>query len=93
MKHSKIYCLLALSTILALLLSVSAATTQAAGGVIKLDPKEGKIGDWIKIDLWAFEADETVHLYFSSDEADEGDDIDRQVTAYERISGGMFNCA
>jgi hypothetical protein len=90
MKRSKICCLLALSTILSLLLSVSAGTTQAAGATIELDPREGKIGDWVEIDCRGFEAGKKVHLYFSSNEADKGDDIDDEVIAYERISGDAF---
>jgi len=88
MKYSKICCLLALSTAIALLLSVSAGTTEVAGASIVLDPKEGKIGDWVEIDCRGF--DDPVRLYFSSDEADEGDDIDDEVTAYERISGDIL---
>ncbi len=90
MKHNKICCLLALSTILALLLSVFADTTQVAGASIRLDPKEGKIGDWVEIDCVGIS--ESARIYFSSDKADVGDKIDNQVTAYERISisGGIF---
>jgi hypothetical protein len=91
MKGKNIYRLLALSTILALLLSVSATTTQAAGEAIRLYPKEGEIGDWVEIDCRGFEAGKLVRFYFSSDEADEGDNIDAQVTAYKRITSGTFS--
>ncbi len=48
----------------------------------KLDPEEGKIGDSIRIDgLW-FDANEEFSIYFSSDKAFIGDDIDSEVTAY-----------
>ena len=88
-KHSKIYCLLVLSTILALLLSFSVSTTQAVEGRIRLDPKEGEIGDWIEVSGWGFER--VVRFYFSSDVADEGDEIDDEVTAYERVTGKTGN--
>jgi len=89
MKHSQIYCLLALGTILALLLSFFVATPVAAAA-IRLDPKEGRIGDWVEIRCWGFE--KSTSIYFSSDEADEGDYIDDDVNSYERISisGGIF---
>ncbi len=90
MKYNKICCILALSAILTLLLSVSAVTTQAAGGVIRLDPEEGKIGDWIEISTYGFDAGKVVRLYFSSDKADKGDDIDGEVTTYERITDDIF---
>ena len=89
MKLSKIYRLLALSTILALLLSVSAGTAQAAGTIV-LDPTEGKIGDWFGVDCQGFDASKVVRLYFSSDKAKVGNKIDAQVTAYERITGYTF---
>jgi hypothetical protein len=90
MKHSTICRLLALSTVLTLLLSVSIGTTHVAGASIKLDPAEGKIGDWVEIDCGGFEAGRTVHVYFSSDKADVGDEIDNEVTAYERMTGDDF---
>ena len=85
MKYIKICCFLALSIILVLLLSVSAIPSHAAGGFISLDPDEGKIGDRIEIDGGGYDANEAVCIYFSSDKADEGDDIDSKVTAYERV--------
>jgi hypothetical protein len=87
MKHNKI-CLLALSIILALLVPLSASSTHAAGGAIIIDPQEGKIGNWVEIDYRGF--DGPVRIYFSGDEADEGDAIGDEVTAYERISGDIF---
>jgi hypothetical protein len=78
-----------LGAIFALLLSVFTATPVAAAA-IRVDPHEGRIGEWVEIKCWGFE--KTAHIYFSSDEADEGDYIDKDVTAYERISisGGIF---
>ena len=84
MKYNKICCLLALSIILALLLSVFAIPSHAAGGVIALDPEEGKIDKRIEVDGGGFNA-KAVCIYFSSDKADVGDNIDSQVTAYEKV--------
>jgi len=85
MKHSKICCLLALSIILALLVPLSPVPTHAASGFLSLYPFEGEIGDFIKADGWGFEAGKKVLLYFSSNEADVGDKIDKEVTAYEEL--------
>ena len=85
MKYNKICCILALSIILALLVPVSATPAHAAGGSIALYPDEGEIGDRIEIDGWDFNADKRVFIYFSSDKADEGDEIGDQVTAYKQV--------
>jgi len=86
MKYNKILRVLALGIIFLLLMVVfPVVPTYAAGGVIKLHPNEGKIGDTIEIDGYSFDADKAVRLYFSSDKADEGTSIDAQVTAYEYI--------
>jgi len=96
MKYNKICCLLALSIILALLLPVFAIPSHAAGRVIALDPEEGKIDKRIEVDGGGFNANEAVCIYFSNDKADEGDNIDSQVTAYEKVvmastdAGGDF---
>jgi hypothetical protein len=85
MKHSKICCLLALSIILALLAPLSPVPTHAASGALSLYPFKGEIGDFIKIDGWGFEAGKQVNLYFSSNKADVGDKIDKEVTAYKDL--------
>lgn len=96
MKYNKICCFLALSIILVLLLAVFAIPSHAAGGLITLQPGEGKIGDWIEIDGGGFDANKAVCIYFSSDKADVGGNIDSQVTAYEKVvmastdAGGDF---
>ncbi|MFC1932060.1 IPT/TIG domain-containing protein [Chloroflexota bacterium] len=50
---------------------------------IDLYPGRGKTGDRIAIGGRYFDADKEVSLYFSSDKASIGDNIDREVTAYE----------
>ncbi|MFC1943491.1 hypothetical protein ACFLWO_02795 [Chloroflexota bacterium] len=56
---------------------------------IKLDPDEGKIGNWINIDGYGFDTNKIVDIYFSSNTADIGTYIDDTVTAYEVI-GKVF---
>jgi hypothetical protein len=86
MKYNKFCSFLSLSLILALLVLASAIPTHAASGTISLNPLEGKIGDWIEIDGGGFDASSIVSIYFSSDRASEGDNIDSQVTAYEKLT-------
>jgi hypothetical protein len=67
------------------------ATPVLAAEKITLDPDEGRVDDRVDIDGEDFEPSEPpdyyseVDIYFSSDEADEGDDIDDEVTAYEKV--------
>jgi len=82
MKYRQICRRLALSMVIALLLSVFAAGSAAAASV-RLDPNEGKIGQWVVI---KHTGSETVRFYFSSNKADIGDEIDSQVRAYMRIN-------
>jgi len=70
------------------------ATPVLAAEDITLDPDEGRIDDRVDIDGDGFtpsyppEYYYEVDIYFSSDEADEGDDIDDEVNAYERVKTG-----
>ncbi|MFC2011251.1 hypothetical protein ACFLUR_03065 [Chloroflexota bacterium] len=56
---------------------------------IELDPNKGKIGDWIDIEGYGFNATQMIGIYFSSDTSDIGARIDDTVTAYEVI-GTIF---
>jgi hypothetical protein len=85
MKSNKVCYFLALSIILVLLVPVSAVPTYAASGAISLTPSQGKIGDWIEINGWGFDANKAVYIYFSSHEASVGDDIDEAI-AYKRLT-------
>jgi hypothetical protein len=82
-----VICLVAVSIVMP-------ATPVFAAEDITLDPDEGRVDDRIDIDGDGFspsyppEYYEEVDIYFSSDEADEGDDIDDEVTAYERVKTG-----
>ena len=97
MKCNKISCILVLGIIFVLLVAFPAIPTYATDRVIELYPNEGKIGDRIQIDGHGFNANEIVTIYFSSNKANEGDNIDDKVTAYEQIrivfisAGGDFN--
>ena len=87
MRYLRIFYSLVLSIILLLLAAFPAVPTHAAGEDIRLSPKEGEIGDKIEIEGYGFEANKLCRIYFSSDEAKKGDDIDTEVTAYEHVKG------
>ncbi len=83
---------MAAGVILALaLMSFPAVPARADGGILSLYPPEGRIGDWVRIEGLGFEANKTIHLYFSSDKAGVGDGIDSRVTAYEYIGTVYIN--
>jgi hypothetical protein len=87
MKYGKI-CRLLASTIVIITLLIVFAAVPAAGASVRLNPKEGGIGDWIDIE---YSGDSTVRFYFSSDEADIGDKIGDQVRAYYKpINTNIF---
>jgi len=83
MSYHRIFYSLILSIILLLVAASPTIPTYAAGEDIHLSAEEGEIGDKIEIEGDDFEAETTFRIYFSSDEADDGDDIDTEVTAYE----------
>ncbi len=86
MKYNKIFGGLALSIIAALLLVVSPTVPiHAAEAYFNLSLNEGKIGDWIAVEGYGFDASKTTRIYFSSDRATKGDSIDGEVTAYQYL--------
>ena len=97
MRHNNIFRNLALGIILALMLVAIPVTPALAAEAINVNPDEGEIGDKdIKISGSKFDAYYTVYIYFSSSEADIGDDID-ELDAYEEVerdfttADGTFN--
>jgi len=82
MRYHRIFHILVLSIILSLVVAFPTTPAYAAGENIHLSPKEGEIGDKIDIEGDGFEAKTTFRIYFSSDAADEGEDIDTEVTSY-----------
>jgi len=93
-KNIKILRALTIGVILSLLVILIPASPALAARSIDLDPEEGKIGDYIDItgEDWPPSdpgADppyyKYVDIYFASDEAEIGDDIDDQVEVYELV--------
>jgi len=101
MKHIKIFRILAIAITLSLLImALPAATAMAAYDYdIELDPEDGEIGDSFDVigsdfppseDIGELtESIEEVDIYFSSEEADTGDDIDDEITIYEQLKSGV----
>lgn len=83
MRYHRIFHILVLSIILSMVAAFPAVSVHAAGEDIDLLPEEGEIGDRIDIEGDRFEAEAYFRIYFSSDKAGDGDNIDTEVTAYD----------
>ena len=84
MRCNKIFRILALGIILALMVVAIPATPALAAEAVNVNPDEGEIGDPVGIEGYGFNANEIVRIYFSSDKANVGGDIDK-LDAYERV--------
>jgi hypothetical protein len=84
-RHSKIGYFIGLSIILALLVLLFPLPAQAVTKYIALQYPEGKIGEWIGINVFHSDVTKLVDIYFSSDEAYVGNDIGDEVTAYQHV--------
>jgi len=99
-KFTKIFRILTLAAIVSLfLLAIPASPALAYDYEITLDPEEGDIGDTIDIDGEDWppsdpypEPPEEVDIYFSFEEADEGDEVGTssgdEVRTYQRVKTG-----
>ncbi|UCC90706.1 MAG: hypothetical protein JSW24_00615 [Dehalococcoidia bacterium] len=97
MKYTKVFRALTLAIIISLLLVAIPATPALAAKEIALEPDEGEIGESFYVKGGGFPVSTCptscrqiiVDLYFSSDEADTGDEIDAEVTIYERLKSNV----
>jgi hypothetical protein len=85
-KGKRFLSILATAIILAMLIAVIPAAPALAAERITVTPDSGEIDDYIEIECAGFTAGEDVYFFFSSEEADEGDEIDDEVENYERIA-------
>jgi len=85
MKYIKIFRTLAVALTLALLAAAIPATPALALGYLELSPNHDEIGEHIDVYGNYFNASASVYIYFSSDDADEGDSLDDEVNAYEGV--------
>ncbi|MFC1972440.1 IPT/TIG domain-containing protein [Chloroflexota bacterium] len=85
MKHNRILRIVAsLMALFLLMLMVTAAPVLAQDGNISVSPSRGEVGDEIDISGDGFDPSDYVYLFFSSYEADEGDDMN-DLDAYEYL--------
>ena len=84
--RGRIFGTLALAIILALLVMAIPATTVLAAESLSVSPSQGEIGDEIDVSGSGYDPGDRVYIYFSSEEADEGDYIDDDLDAYEKVA-------
>lgn len=84
MKYNRFFRILTVAIILSLLM-IAIPATPALAASVTLDPEKGEIGSRISIEGAGFSAGVGHSIYFSSQEADTGDEIDDEVTAYEKV--------
>lgn len=85
MKHSKIFRILAVAITLSLLMVALPASPALAGEYLNVSPNEGAVGDEIDVRGHDYSEDDTVYIYFSNEDADEGDDVD-DLDSYEEVA-------
>ena len=85
MKYNKIFRILVLAVILSLLVIAIPATPALAAESLSVSPSRGEIGDEIDVTGSGYDEGERVYIYFSSEDADEGDDID-DLDVYEKVA-------
>ncbi len=95
MRYRKIFSTVAFAIIFAMLVMAVPAIPVLAAESISIDPEEGKVGETVDIDGENFEEtvytgdtithDSLVDIYFSSDKASRGDDIDSDVDTYAAV--------
>ncbi len=84
MKGNRSLRILATAIILAMLIAIIPVTPALAAGSISVTPTSGEIGDEVEVEGRNFEPGERVYIYFSNEEADEGDDVD-DLDSYKRV--------
>jgi hypothetical protein len=90
-KGKRFLSILATAIILAMLIVVIPVAPALAAERISVSPTSGGIDDYVEISGSGFDSTEDyVYLYFSSDDADVGDNIDDEVTAYELVAEGYL---
>lgn len=95
MKSSKILRVLAFAFIASVALIAMPTVMALAAEEIELDPDDGEIDTYFYVEGDGFPQStpptviNKVDIYFSSQEADAGDDIDDEVTIYERLKSNV----
>lgn len=84
MKYNKIFRTLALAIILSLLVMAIPPTPALAAETLRVRPTKGAVGDEIDVSGSGYDPGDRVYIYFSSQEADEGDKID-ELDVWEEV--------
>jgi len=84
-KGNRFLSILATAIILAMLMVAIPVTPALAAERITVTPTSGGIDDYVEVTGSGFDSDETIYIYFSSEDADVGDDVD-DLDAYERVA-------
>ncbi len=85
MKDNRFFRILAIAAIFSLLMLVIPATPALATEELGITPERAEIGDYVSIEGTGFAQGTVVYIYFSSQEAEVGDEIDDEVTNYEKV--------
>ena len=85
MKYNRFLRILAIAAVLSLLMIVIPATPSLAAAELMVSPVKAEIGDYVNVAGEDFTPAVDVTIYFSSDEAEVGDEIDVEVTSYEIV--------
>ena len=92
MKYTKILRLLALVVTLSFVAMLIPASPALAAEDIEISPENGEVGDKIEITGENLSVAQIgVDIYFSSQEADVGDNIDDEVDLYKRVKTRTIN--
>jgi len=89
-KYNRVFRTLALAVILSLLVMVIPATPALAAESLKVSPDEGEIGDTIDVTGDNYDTGDSIYIYFSSQEADEGDDIEDDLDVWEEVKTSVY---
>ncbi len=85
-KDKKVFRILAVTLTLALLLMAIPASLVLAAASLNLTPDEGEVGDDVQVNGTGFNTGLSLILYFSSQPAEVGDDINTDVTIYKQVN-------
>lgn len=92
MKYNRFFRILVITAIFSLLMVFIVAAPALAVSAT-LSPTKGVVGEEIDVTGSGYNAGSPVYIYFSSQEASTGDEINNEVTAYEKVKttyAGMF---
>ena len=84
MKNNKVFRVLAIAIVLSLLVMALPAASALAAESLRVSPSTGEVGDEVDVSGSGYDEGERVYIYFSNEEAEEGDDVD-SLDAYEEV--------